>query len=561
MALRTSPHHHPEEDELKNWLVNPDLAQGMTSWHVRPPNHAALDPAGTGACPTARLERAPGPGEPTVWYQRVADLPTRRQVTLTARVHVAEGEAQLWVRCYCADGNEIEGRHTQPWGLIPRATAAEGWQTLEYDFLVPPDTAVVEVGGAILFQGCAWFTDFVLRLVPNDEVTLRTALVETLIRQGNLTTAASRRAFLRVPRHQFLPKCTLAEVYLDDAIVTRFADQEGRQVGISSSSQPAAMSLMLGQLRLRPRLRVLEIGAGTGYNAALLADIVGAENVVSIDLDAEIVAEARAHLNSAGFHAVSVAVADGWDGYPACAPYDRIIVTVGVQDLAPAWVEQLREGGVLVAPLSFGTAQFTPAFRKRGHKLVSERMSNCTFMDLRGKQPRRVHHQRGDALTVLHDALSEADLTVLDDLLDRPAGTFTTPELADLGPAARDFFAYFLPFAHPLALRITDPRLSAYGIQGVAVAIANLERHQLVVSGGDAPGVLSQICFGGSEIGEEFRRLAREWLAMGRPGLDRLVMTACPRVTYPRADLLPPDRWMGLVEKEHTWFQCRYRKR
>src|SRR5262249_45007649 len=153
----------------------------------------------------------------------------------------------------------------------------------------------------------------------------------------------------------------------------------------------------------RPGLRVLEIGAGTGYNAAVLAEIAGAANVTSIDLDAEIVAEARAHLDAAGYPAGFVGVGGGWGGYPAPPAYDRILVTVGVHDLAPAWVEQLREGGVLVAPFSFGAAQFTPAFRKRGDTLISEEISPCTFMDLRGQQPRRCRHRVGDCLTALHD--------------------------------------------------------------------------------------------------------------------------------------------------------------
>jgi protein-L-isoaspartate(D-aspartate) O-methyltransferase len=550
------------EDEQKSCLLNPHLAEGEVFWEARPPGSVSLDPVGAGDLPAARLERAPGPGAPVVWCQRVTGLPARRQVCLTARVRIAEGEAQPWARCYRADGGEIDGHHAWPW-FVPRAAAAEGWQKLQFAFPVPLETHSVEVGAAIPYQGRAWCTDFSLRLVPEDEEILRAALVETLIRGGSMPTAACRRAFLRVPRHRFLPDSSLAEAYVEDAIVTRFADHEGRRVGISSSSQPSAMALMLGQLRLRPGLRVLEIGAGTGYNAAILAEIVGARNVVSIDLDREIAAEARARLDATGCHQVLVDVADGWDGYPPQAPYDRIIVTVGVHDLAPAWVEQLREGGVLVAPLSFRGAEFTPAFRKRGRRLVSARITGCGFMDLRGKQPRRTSHQTGDHLTVTHDALDTASLALLDEILNCRAEPFAAPELVDLVPAAHDFRAFmaFLGLAHPLAMRISDPRLRALGHQGTAAAIADLQRRQLAVAG-------INVCFGGPEAGEELCRLAREWVQMGRPGLDRLTMIAYPRAAYPRADLLPDarikrgyGRWPGPVEKAHTWFQVSWSMR
>jgi hypothetical protein len=259
----------------------------------------------------------------------------------------------------------------------------------------------------------------------------------------------------------------------------------------------------------------------------------------------EIVAEARAHLDATGHRRVFVDVADGWDGYPERAPYDRILLTVGVHDVAPAWMGQLREGGLLVGWFSFRNVQLTVAFRKRSGFLVSESISGPLWsIDLRGKQPRRLTHSLGDHLTVIHDSLEEADVALLDEILDRPAEPFSVPELANLGPSGADFYP-FLALAHPLAMQITDPRVKAQGIEGAAFALADLERRQVAVP---------TACFGGSEIGEEFRRMAREWLALGRPGPDRLVLAAYPRLTYPRADSLPPGRWMGMVEKEHACF-------
>jgi len=161
------------------------------------------------------------------------------------------------------------------------------------------------------------------------------ARVITANRIGSSRVAAALRD---VPRHLFLPELRPEAVYRDDAIVTK-RDETGQP--ISSSSQPAIMAIMLDQLDLAPGHRVLEIGAGTGYNAALISHIVGPSGrVTSVDIDPELVRTAREHLARAGFAEVTVVGADGAVGDPEHAPYDRIIATVGVSDLAPAWLAQ-----------------------------------------------------------------------------------------------------------------------------------------------------------------------------------------------------------------------------
>ncbi|HKB49086.1 MAG TPA: methyltransferase domain-containing protein, partial [Ktedonobacterales bacterium] len=123
---------------------------------------------------------------------------------------------------------------------------------------------------------------------------------------------------------------------------------------------------------------------GTGYNAALLAELVGPSGVVTtVDIDPEIVAEAREHLTAAGYGHVAVHVGDGRDGWAASAPYDRVILTVGADDIWPAWYEQLAEDGLLVLPLQLAGGQVSVAFRKRG-ALASESVTPCGFMRLRG---------------------------------------------------------------------------------------------------------------------------------------------------------------------------------
>src|SRR5260370_1798721 len=113
------------------------------------------------------------------------------------------------------------------------------------------------------------------------------------------------------------------------------------------------MAIMLEQLALQPGQRVLEIGAGTGYNAALIAQIVGKSGqVVTVDIDEDVASSARQQLAAAGFDRVDVHCADGGFGYPEAAPYDRIILTASAWDIAPAWFKQLSPAGRLVLPLS-----------------------------------------------------------------------------------------------------------------------------------------------------------------------------------------------------------------
>ncbi len=216
---------------------------------------------------------------------------------------------------------------------------------------------------------------------PDSADELRQALVERLKADNVVHDPQVEAAFRVVPRHLFLPGLDLATAYSDQAIPTKYLDG----VPISSSSQPAIMAIMLEQLGLAPGQRVLEIGAGTGYNAALLAYLVGEHGqVVTIDIDEDIVAGARDHLAAAGYERVQVICGDGWQGYPPGAPYDRIILTVGSHDIPPAWWAQLAPGGRLVLPLSLRDVQKVVAFEVEGDHLVSVSLRDGGFMMLRG---------------------------------------------------------------------------------------------------------------------------------------------------------------------------------
>lgn len=214
-----------------------------------------------------------------------------------------------------------------------------------------------------------------------DVADLHRALVDGLVARGAITDARVEAAFRAVPRHLFLPGVPPEDVYRDAVVVTKRLDGEA----VSSSSQPEIMAIMLQQLDAAAGHRVLEIGAGTGYNAALLAHLVGGGGeVVALDVDDDIVESARAHLAAAGLSRVRVVRADGGLGLAEGAPWDRIMLTVGAWDLAPAWREQLGPGGRLVLPLALGGGQRSVAFTPADGHLVSVSLHDCMFMPLRG---------------------------------------------------------------------------------------------------------------------------------------------------------------------------------
>lgn len=233
-----------------------------------------------------------------------------------------------------------------------------------------------------------------------DPVVLRQRLVNYLVGEGAIRSPLLAKAFSEVPREIFLPASVpIQRVYSDDAIVVKWDENNSPS---SSSSQPILMADMLEALRLEPGLRVLEIGAGVGYNAALMAHWVGDGSLVTtVDLDPAMVEVARANLQELArltgknFDRVKVEAADGSAGYPPDAPYDRIIVTVQQWEIAPAWVEQLRVGGILLLPLTISShlwGGLIPALQKLPDgTLVGVGGSFGGFMHMRGKMAHPSH--------------------------------------------------------------------------------------------------------------------------------------------------------------------------
>jgi protein-L-isoaspartate(D-aspartate) O-methyltransferase len=252
--------------------------------------------------------------------------------------------------------------------------------------------------------------------VPTPE-SLRTELVDRLRDEGSLPSLRIEEAFRSVPRHLFLPGTPVTTAYADEVVVTK-RDPDG--VPISSASQPTIIATMLGQADIHPGMRVLEIGAGTGYNAALLRELVGPEGqVTTIDIDPVVTEGARAGLTAAGYDDIHVICDDGARGDKNHAPYDRIVITTGAWDLPPAWWEQLVMGGRIVVPLRWRGLTRSIAFDHQPGHMVSRSIALCGFIPMEGDNGESVlplapdvvlYHDNDQAITAdaLHGVLDQS---------------------------------------------------------------------------------------------------------------------------------------------------------
>lgn len=225
------------------------------------------------------------------------------------------------------------------------------------------------------------------------------SLREELRALNALRTDAVENAVRAVGRHLFVPEDPVERAYeAERALVTK-RDEDG--VALSSISAARIQAFMLEQAHIRPGMRVLEIGSG-GYNAALIAELVGeAGEVTTIDIDPDVVDRTRRLLTAAGYGHVRTVLADGADGAPQHGPYDRIVITVEVADLAAAWVDQLTEQGRIVVPLRVRGLTRSVAFQREDGYLVARDYEVCGFVPMQGAGARQ------ERLIVLHHGESE----------------------------------------------------------------------------------------------------------------------------------------------------------
>ena len=207
----------------------------------------------------------------------------------------------------------------------------------------------------------------------DDFAEARRWMVETQLRGRGITDERVLAAMTKVPRHRFVPGSERA-AYDDNPLVIG----SGQTI-----SQPFMVAAMTEALAPQENERVLEIGAGSGYQTAILAELC--RQVYSIERIPELAERARSILGELGYGNVAVVVGDGTLGLPEHGPYDGIIVTAATPNLSPAWVEQLAEGGRIVAPIGDRWQQTLTIATKRGGEIRQRSTIGCVFVPLIGE--------------------------------------------------------------------------------------------------------------------------------------------------------------------------------
>jgi protein-L-isoaspartate(D-aspartate) O-methyltransferase len=398
----------------------------------------------------------------------------------------------------------------------------------------------------------------------------RTRMVDALRDTGRVRSPAVEEAFRSVPRHLFLPGLALEEAYADEAVAVQFACG----VATSSASQPSMMAIMLEQLDLRPGHQVLEIGAGTGYNAALMARIVGpAGGVTAVDIDEDLVDRAAVHLAAVGARGVELVAADGALGHPPGAPYDRIVLTVGSDDVRPEWVAQLAPGGRLLLPLAVRGSQLSIALDLGADGVLrSDSVRSCAFIRLRGAGASTDASTRLDgvglALQVPEDGPG-ADPAGVTAALAEPGALLPAP--VPLGAAdVWDGFGLWLALTEPGACRLLalepetglpDDLLPLGSTAGtMALSTEAGERPPGLAAvvpepghpAAQNPGAVAVRTFGpaGPTLATRLLDALDRWTAAGRPGASEWRMAVVPAGVDAAADPVLSPR-ASVVGKRH----------
>lgn len=380
----------------------------------------------------------------------------------------------------------------------------------------------------------------------------REAMVEALAAVGAVSTPPVRAAMSRVRREAFVPRfwClppslrwgapvdvrewrtdddgALGLLYdMDRALaIRRDPDALGATAGsgvTSAASAPRLVASMLELLDVAPGMSVLEIGAGSGYNAALLRELVGAEGrVVSVDIDAGLVTEAVDRLGAAGYDDVEVVAADGYAGLAERAPFDRVVATVGCADVAPAWLDQLAPGGFCLVPLEHGGWHpLTRVERVGGGEIVGSMVGRAGFVRIQGYQAGRSPWPRTGRL----GPNPEVEWVALP--ADLAAELRPKPGRETIGNRRMWDLAYLLA----LEERRTSHMLS----------LAEEESSAAVDSSGDRIGWVGPA---GEALRDRLLEVADRWVTLGRPSLGDYRSTFTPLPAARRVSLMtPPNGW------------------
>lgn len=205
---------------------------------------------------------------------------------------------------------------------------------------------------------------------------LRNNMVERQIKGRGIRDERILEAMRKIPRHKFVPGAGTNEAYEDHPL----------PIGCDQTiSQPYIVALMTSSLELEEHHSVLEIGTGSGYQAALLAHIV--EKVYTIERHEELADRAKDVLYELGYDNVTFRVGDGTKGWPEKAPFDRIVVTAGAPSVPDSLIDQLDEdGGKLVIPVGERRSQRLTRITRTGDDVEKEELGSCVFVQLIGEE-------------------------------------------------------------------------------------------------------------------------------------------------------------------------------
>jgi protein-L-isoaspartate(D-aspartate) O-methyltransferase len=197
---------------------------------------------------------------------------------------------------------------------------------------------------------------------------------QQIVRRG-VSNARVLEALLAVPRHVFVPPENRSQAYADGALTIG----EGQTI-----SQPYMVAVMTEALQVESHHRVLEIGTGSGYQTAILAEL--AQEVYSVERSQPLAEDARMLLEEMGYSNIQFRVGDGTKGWPDKAPFDRIIVTAGAPAVPNELKSQLCEGGLLVIPVGGRALQELFRYTRKGDDLVGQPITSCRFVPLVGEE-------------------------------------------------------------------------------------------------------------------------------------------------------------------------------
>lgn len=200
----------------------------------------------------------------------------------------------------------------------------------------------------------------------------REEMVRTQIIERGVTDSLTLHAMRHVPRHLFVPPDLVKEAYDDHPLPIGYGQ---------TISQPYIVAYMTEVVRPRAGMRILEIGTGSGYQAAVLAEIV--DRVYTMEIIPELGAEAAERLRSRGYKNIKTRTADGYDGWPEAAPFDAIVVTAAAEFVPPPLIEQLKNGGRMIIPV--GSPFFTQRLmlvEKRGKETTTRSLFPVRFVPL-----------------------------------------------------------------------------------------------------------------------------------------------------------------------------------